>query len=135
MAGQRADGGRELVVVQGIGNPQWYSGAARFGDLIWSAGQVPSGPDGTIPEDFEAQVGYVLDNLERTLQEAGGDLGTLLKINTYLASLDDFDTYNRVYVARLEQHGLPPRTTVEVTRFRPPMRIEVEAVAHVRGGA
>ena len=124
---------RELYTIDGLGNPQWYSAGARFGDLVWTAGQVPTGPDGSIPEDFEQQAEIVLANLERTLEHAGAGLDTLIKVNSYLASLDDFDAYNRVYAARIGQHGLPPRTTVEIVRFPPPMRIEIEAVAHVRG--
>jgi 2-iminobutanoate/2-iminopropanoate deaminase len=74
----------------------------------------------------------VLDNLELALERAGAGLETLLKVNGYLASLDDFETYNRVYVARIGPHGLPPRTTVEVARFPGHMKVEIEAVAHVR---
>ena len=122
---------RELFVVPGIGNPQWYSGASRYGDLIWTAGQIPAGEDGSMPEDFAAQVAATLDNLERTLRHVGGSLGTLLKVNTYLTSLDDFEVYNGIYTERLAPYGLPPRTTVEIVRFPPPMKIEIEAVAHV----
>jgi 2-iminobutanoate/2-iminopropanoate deaminase len=123
--------GRELIVVPGVGNPQWYAGGSRFGDLIWTAGQVPAGADGVIPVDFAEQVAVTLDNLERTLRHLGGSFDTILKINSYLTSLDDFDLYNEVYTARLRAHGLPPRTTVEIVRFPPPMRVEIEAVAHV----
>lgn len=123
---------RDIIVVPGLGNPQWYSSAARYTGLIWTAGQVPTKEDGSTPEDFSDQVSATLDNLERTLEAAGGGFDTLLKVNTYLASMDDFDAYNDVYVGRIGRHGLPPRTTVEIARFRPPMRIEIEAVAHVR---
>lgn len=122
---------REMYVVPGIGNPQWYSSASRFGDLIWTAGQIPAREDGSMPEDFAEQVAVILDNLEITLRHVGGSLDTILKINTYLTSLDDFDVYNRVYTERLAAYGLPPRTTVEIVRFPPPMKIEIEAVAHV----
>jgi 2-iminobutanoate/2-iminopropanoate deaminase len=123
---------RELFTVPGVGNPQWYSAAARFGDLIFSAGHLAAGRDGDVPEGIEAQVTATFDNLEQSLQAAGGGLDTLLKINTYLASLDDFEAYNGVYTARLGPHGLPARTTVEVARLPPGFLIEIEAVAHVR---
>ena len=123
---------RDLVVVPGLGNPAWYAGASVYGDLVWTAGQVPTRADGSMPEDFEDQVAVTLDNLEKTLLYVGASLGTLLKVNTYLSSLDDFDAYNRVYTVRLAGHGVPPRTTVEIVRFPPPMRIEIEAVAHLQ---
>jgi 2-iminobutanoate/2-iminopropanoate deaminase len=120
----------ETIQVPGVGNPQWYSGAARFGDLIWTAGQVPVREDGAVPEDFAEQVHVMFDNLEKTLAAADSGLGCLLKTTVFLASLDDFDAYNVVYVERMAGHPLPPRSTVEVTRFRRGMRIELEAVAH-----
>ena len=123
---------RGLIVVPGLGNPDLYAGASRYGDLIWSAGQVPVQESGEIPLGINQQVSVVLDNLERTLRDAGGGLDTLLKVNTYLIDLADFDAYNDVYVACLREHGLPPRTTVEIARLPHPMRIELEAVAHVR---
>jgi 2-iminobutanoate/2-iminopropanoate deaminase len=126
---------RELIVVPGVGNPQWYSGAARYGELVWTAGQVPVAQDGSLPEDFGEQVELVLDNLETTLEETGANLGTLLKVNAYLVSLDDFEVYNDRYTARLGPLGLPPRTTVEIVRLPPPMMIELEAVAHIAADA
>lgn len=123
---------RELFTVPGVGNPQWYSAATRLGDVIWSSGHLAATRDGTIPEGIKAQVAATFDNLEESLQAAGGGLDTLLKINTYLTNLDDFGAYNEVYVARLGPHGLPARTTVEVSRLAPGFLVEIEAVAHVR---
>lgn len=123
---------REHIVIPGIGNPHWYAGAAVFGDLVWTAGQVPVYEGRPMPEDCAAQCELVIDNLERTLEHCGAGLDTLIKVNAYLASLDDFDTYNEIYVRRIGPHGLPPRTTVEVVRFPAPMRVEIEAVAHLR---
>lgn len=125
---------RELFVVPDIGNPQWYSGASRFGDLVFTAGQVPVRPGGSVPNDFAEQVTAALDNLEATLNHVGANFKTLLKVNTYLTSLDDFPIYNEVYSERLAPSGLPPRTTVEIVRLPEPMRIEIEAVAHVGSG-
>jgi 2-iminobutanoate/2-iminopropanoate deaminase len=121
---------RELMDVPGVGNPDWYAGVAAYGDLVWTAGQVPVRADRTVPEAFADQVHVVFDNLERTLATAGASLGTLLKTAVFLASMDDFEAYNAVYLERMGAHPLPPRTTVEVPRFRNGMRIELEAVAH-----
>jgi 2-iminobutanoate/2-iminopropanoate deaminase len=121
---------RNLQSIEGLGNPEWYSSVCRHGDLIWTAGQLPTAADHSVPEDFESQVNLVIDNLEKVLHSAGGGLDTLVKVNTYLASLDDFDAYNSVYTHRLAGFGLPPRTSVAIAGFRPPIRIEIEAVAH-----
>jgi 2-iminobutanoate/2-iminopropanoate deaminase len=49
----------------------------------------------------------------------------------YLADLSEFDDYNAAYLGRLEGIALPPRTTVEVARFRGDKRIETDGIAAV----
>ncbi|WP_410651335.1 RidA family protein [Amycolatopsis sp. cmx-4-54] len=109
-----------------------YAGAAVHNGTVWACGQVPVRPDGTIPGGIGDQVHVALDNLERTLAVAGADLTTLLKLTVYLADLDEFDAYNSAYLERLSGLPLPPRTTVEVARFRGDKRIEIDAVAAIR---
>jgi 2-iminobutanoate/2-iminopropanoate deaminase len=120
---------RELIRVPGAPGSQWYSDAVRVGALIWTAGQIPRRDDGTIATAFSEQVDCAIDNLERALVAAGGGLKTVVKVNAYLASLDDFDEYNAVYARRLGP-DLPARTSVEVARFKDGIRIEIEAVAY-----
>src|SRR4029453_9709870 len=65
---------RELV------NPgAMLSSASIYGDLVWTAGHLPEGVSPDAP--IEAQVNQVLDNLERTLEEANAGFDTLLKTN------------------------------------------------------
>jgi 2-iminobutanoate/2-iminopropanoate deaminase len=108
-----------------------YAAAATFAGTIWACGQIPTTIDGHTPSGIADQVTVVLDNLEATLHEAGGGLHTLLKLTVYLADLSEFDAYNAAYLIRLQGISLPPRTTVEVARFRGGKRIEIDAVAAV----
>lgn len=116
---------RELIDPTDMG----YANAARYGDLVWTAGHLPFQASSTDP--FETQVEAVLDNLEATLEAAGAGFDTVLKTNVYLVSFDDWPAFNEVYVRRLGPYGLPPRTTVEVAGLGLG-RIEIEMVAHVR---
>ena len=106
-----------------------YSDASGYGDLVWTAGHLPFQANSTDP--FATQVEAVLDNLEATLEEAGAGFDTVLKTNVYLMSFDDWPVFNEVYVARLGQYGLPPRSTIQVAGLGLG-RIEIEMVAHVR---
>ncbi len=115
--------------IHGEGRP--YASAAVFGGTIWTCGQVPTSSSGHTPDDMAEQVNAVFDNLEATLRAAGGGLHTLLKVTVYLADLDDFDAYNATYLSRLQGVSLPPRTTVEVSRFRGDKRIEMDVIAAV----
>lgn len=117
------------LVNHNSGTSQPYADLAIAGGLIFTSGQIPTAHDGTTPEAFGDQVTQTLANLEQTLQLAGSGLNNLLKVTVYLASLDDFAEYNKIYIDKLKDTGLPARTTVEVSRFRGTKRIELEAIA------
>lgn len=108
-----------------------YTASAIHGGVVWACGQVPRRPDGSVPESIEDQVVVALDNLEAVLVQAGSSLADLLKVTVFLADLDEFDAYDAAYCTRLGDGPLPPRTTVEVARFRGDKRIEIDAVAAV----
>ncbi len=114
---------RELVDPTDI-----LAGAARYGDLVFTAGFLGLA-DG---EDFDADVNDALDQLEAALGRSGAGFDTLLKVNVYLTDWDDWEAYNRIYQERIAKFGLPPRTTVEVSRLGLDSPIEIAAVAHVR---
>ena len=94
------------------------SGAAVYGDLVWTAGHLPEGVSAAAP--IQEQVEQVLDNLERTLESASAGFDTLLKTNVYLLDWDDWEAFNQIYEARIGRPcGAPPRTTVDVdTAYR-----------------
>lgn len=113
------------------GVPRSYAASASAGGVVWACGQVPRRADGSVPDSIAEQVVVAFDNLEDVLRDAGASLGTLLKVTVFLADLDEFDDYDAAYRERLADVALPPRTTVEVARFRGEKRIEVDAVAAV----
>ncbi len=114
------------------GKARSYSASTTVNGVVWACGQVPTDPDGATPAAIGDQVRLALDNLAVVLADAGASLDTLLKTTVFLADLDEFDAYDRAWVDRLSPHGLPPRTTVQVARFRGAKRVEIDAVAAVR---
>ncbi|KAA0977085.1 RidA family protein [Paeniglutamicibacter gangotriensis] len=114
------------------GKSRNYTATATFGGVVWACGQVPTRADGSTPETIADQVDAVFDNLETVLAAAGADLSTILKVTVFLADLDEFDAYNAAYLKRLDGVTLPPRTTVEVARFRGAKRIEMDVVAALK---
>jgi 2-iminobutanoate/2-iminopropanoate deaminase len=114
------------------GKPRSYAASTTVGDIVWACGQVPTDAAGGTPEAIGDQVRLALDNLAAVLADAGASLDTLVKTTVFLADLDEFDAYDRAWVERLSPHGLPPRTTVQVARFRGAKRVEIDAVAAVQ---
>lgn len=120
---------RTLVRTDTLADNAPYSSAAVAGNLVWTAGALPTAADGSVPEDFRDQVRTALGNLEKSLTAAGADWGTVVKLNGYVADIDSLPELNEVYTEVLGPHGLPPRTTVEVARFRGAVAVEFDAVA------
>ena len=63
------------------------------------------------------------------MEALGGDHSSILKVNGYLARLEDFPIYHSVYADTFDGVPLPARTTVKVSGFRPPVLVELDAVA------
>ena len=103
------------------------------GRLLYISGQVAWDAAGAIvgKGDVRAQARQALENLRQVLRAAGGDLGNLMKITTYITKVEDIPA---VAQARSEvfQGELPASTLIVVTSlFHPDFLIEVEGVAAV----
>ena len=103
----------------------------KAGDLIFVSGQVGTGSDGTIPEDFASQTHNTLSNLKNVIESAGSEIGKTVKINAYLVDLSNFTEFNDIYVEFFGEHK-PARTTLgvkELPSFEgdPLIHIEIDA--------
>lgn len=113
------------------GSPASYSAAVRAGGLIFTAGQIGVAA-GAQPVEFRAQAAEALRRLIRAVEAAGGSLGTIIKVNGYLADIDDWPAYDEVYRSIVAVQPKPARTTVQVGRLPAPILVEVDAVALVQ---
>ena len=112
-----------------------YKMATRLegGRLLYIAGQVAWDASGNIAGkgDVRVQARQVFQNLRGVLQAAGGDLKDLMKITTYITTIENFPA---VAEARSEVfRGELPASTLIVVKalFHPDFLIEVEGVAAV----
>ena len=112
-----------------------YKMATRMegGRLVYVSGQVAWDASGNIvgKGDVGAQARQTFQNLRQVLQAAGGDLGNLMKITTYITRIEHRPA---VAEARSEVfHGELPASTLIVVKslFHPDFLIEVEGVAVV----
>ena len=106
-----------------------YSQATVSGQVVYTSGQIPLLPDGSLLEgDVEAQARQVLENLKAVLTAAGSGLERVLKTTVFLKDMDDFAAMNAVY-AEYFTEPYPARSTVQVARLPRDVRVEIEAVA------
>ncbi|NJK90614.1 MAG: RidA family protein [Blastochloris sp.] len=107
-----------------------YSQAVSFGDLIFTAGQIPLDPaTGELIEGgIEEQTRRVLLNLQALLEAGGSSLGQVLKTTVFLTDLGNFAAMNKVYSEFLGD-SLPARSTIQISALPKGAMVEIEAVA------
>lgn len=106
-----------------------YSQAVIAGDMVYTSGQIPLRPDGTLLEGSIAeQAEQVLKNLVAVLQEAGSGLSQVVKTTVFLKDMNLFAEFNEVYGSFFKDHK-PARSTVEVARLPKDVLVEIECIA------
>jgi 2-iminobutanoate/2-iminopropanoate deaminase len=105
-----------------------YCQAMVVGDLLFTSGQIPLRPDGSLNYgDIVAQTTQVIANLKAVIEAAGADLSKVVKTTVFLKNLDDFVAMNGVYAEAFGTHT-PARSTVQVAKLPRDALVEIEAI-------
>jgi len=107
-----------------------YSHAVAAGNLLYVSGQGPVAPDGSGVQrgTIEEEARLTLSNLKAILEDAGSGLEHVVKVNAYLANMDDFAAFNEVY-KEFFRSDFPARTCIQAGRLPFDIQVEVEAIA------
>lgn len=106
-----------------------YSQAVAFGNLLFTSGQIPLTPTGDFVDGtIEEQTNQVLANLKAVLEAAGASLANVVKSTVFLADMNEFAAFNKIYELHFGGHR-PARSTVQVARLPRDARVEIEVVA------
>ena len=107
-----------------------FSAGVLVDGTLYVAGQI--GRDlktAKVPEDFEAEVRQVLDNVGIILREAKMNYPDVVAVQVYLTDMELFQRTNAVYITYFKSDR-PSRTTVGVSKLAAPgARIEVTVTA------
>lgn len=101
--------------------------------IIYVSGQVPVDPDNNLVGrgDVGAQTEAVFENIRKILEDAGAGMGDVVKITTYLASMEEFEKVSAVR-GRVFPGEPPASSSVMVSQLLDPeWLVEIEAVAIV----
>jgi 2-iminobutanoate/2-iminopropanoate deaminase len=105
-----------------------YSQAIVAASMLYTSGQIPLRPDGSLVEGgIELQTQQVFANLRAVIEAAGGRLDQVVKTTVFLKELQDFTAMNTVYAAAFGTH-CPARSTVQVARLPRDVLVEIEAI-------
>ena len=107
-----------------------YSQGTCYGDLIFTAGQIPLDPvtGEMVGTTVEEQARRVLQNLKAVLEEAGASFQTVLKATVFMVNLADFAEMNKVFTEFFGD-SLPARSTIQVAALPKGSLVEIEVVA------
>lgn len=107
-----------------------YSQGVRVGNLLYTSGQLALDPatgnfvEGGIAE----QTRQALTNVKAILNEAGTNMGSVIKTTVFLKDMDDFAAMNAVY-AEFFSEPYPARSAVQVAKLPKDGLVEIEVIA------
>ncbi|MDF9799934.1 2-iminobutanoate/2-iminopropanoate deaminase [Catalinimonas alkaloidigena] len=103
-----------------------FSGSVKHGGFVFVAGKGAH-----FEGDIKAHTDHVLNELEKELKKAGSSMDKVVKVNVYLADLNDYTAMNEVYRGRFGNNP-PVRTTVATYGGVPgDSLVEIDCIASV----
>jgi 2-iminobutanoate/2-iminopropanoate deaminase len=107
-----------------------YNQAIQVGNLLYTSGQIPIDPaTGVFVEGgIKEQTRQSLKNVKAVLEEAGLEMGNVVKTTVFLADMNDFADMNSVY-AEFFTEPYPARSAVAVKTLPKGALVEIEVVA------
>ena len=105
--------------------------ATIAGGFIYVSGSLGAAPGSRdlVPGGIGPETTQTLRNIELILQECGATLADLVKVNVYLADIDDFGAMNEAYLAVMGADP-PARITVGRNALALGAAVEIDAVAY-----
>jgi len=121
---------RQVVQVPGTPSIAPYSHAVWAGDLLYLSGQGALDPatGKLLVGDVGAQTVQCFQALFQVLEAAGLTPDNVVKVNVFLAHMEDFTAMNAVYTQQFQQ-PYPARTTIAVAGMPLNTQVEIEMIA------
>jgi 2-iminobutanoate/2-iminopropanoate deaminase len=108
-----------------------YSSAVRIGNTVYVSGATGAASDGTLPTDFATQATNAMDAVARQLQLAHATMDDVYKCTIALTNMDDWATFNTVYLKYFKPNHFPVRMSFGVTSLGG-AAVEVQCEAFVK---
>ena len=109
---------------------------AAKGTLVFISGMTARVPDGSIAGlgNVEVQTRQVCENVKAAVEEAGGTLDDIVRVDVYVRNMEHFDIIHKVRREYFKAPA-PASTMVEVNKFTSPdYLIEMNAIAVLPNG-
>ena len=106
-----------------------FSRAVVVGDRVVVSGTAPVWPDGTCPDDAEAQASRCLEIIGAALAEAGASTSDVVRTRMFLVSAADADAVGRAHGSVFGDVRPAATMVVVAALLDPRWKVEIEAEA------
>ena len=110
-----------------------YSQAVIINNMVYCSGSIPLNPQTgeMVGDDIKAQTIQVFKNINAVLDEAGTNLGNVIKTTVFLKDINDFAGMNEIYANEFKNLTFPARSAVEVANLPKNALVEIEVIAEI----
>ena len=107
-----------------------FSTAVRVGDIVYLSGAIGVGPDGKLPQGFEAQAKQTMENVGAALKTVGLGWSDVFKCTVMIDDMADWPKFNQVYVPYFPAGKLPARSAFGADGLALGALLELECMAY-----
>ncbi|MGH9452056.1 MAG: RidA family protein [Terriglobia bacterium] len=118
------------LLAQAAPRPKRRHGPITHSGLIFISGQGANDNGKVESNDIETHTRKVMENIKRVVEAGGGTMDSILQLNVYLATLEDYEAMNKVYYSYFP-NGAPARCTVSVAGVPGNSLLEINGIAAV----
>lgn len=107
-----------------------HHGPMVHNGLIYISGQGANDRGAVQGATIEDHTRKVMENIKHVVEAGGGTMDSILQLNVYLATLEDYEAMNKVYYSYFPNGG-PARCTVAVAGVPGHSLLEINGIAAV----
>ena len=108
-----------------------YAPGIVYNGLVFVSGQLPLDADGQPQLDsIETQTRVCMQNIETILHASGSNLRCILKVNVFIADINNWAKFNETFAGIMGDHR-PARIVVPCNQLNRGCGIEIDCIASV----
>jgi reactive intermediate/imine deaminase len=105
-----------------------YSGAVLAGTTLYLSGDIGLDENQKVPDTAEAEARRLLDNVQRTLQQAGMTMDDLVSVQVFCSDVKHYADFNKVYRTYFKRE-FPARAFIGAGTLLFNARFELQGIA------
>ena len=107
-----------------------FAEAVAYGGVLYLSGDVGTDASGKLVEGgIASESRQTMENIKATLARHGLDMSDVIKCTVFLADIDEWPAFNRVYAEYFEKGRYPARSALAASGLALGARVELDCIA------